>query len=260
MNKVLLCISFVLAMVAAANADCIFTDSSNNKYDFSSMTNSTQYSWGTNLGGAKYYWNICKNSFICSQSSTGLQATTAACQLSSSIYNSLGLLSSGVFGSLPSGAKGATLTYTDSVLTCASKTKARKALIDLQCVPGASTQTVSVAENPPGSCIYQIVMTSGQACPGAGGSSSSSSSGGNNGGNHGIGGGWIFIIILVCTATVYIAAGMIINFKVRGLQGKEMFPNYGFWSDLPGLMKDGVFFVKGKITGTSGGTSGYQQV
>ncbi|GAM16919.1 hypothetical protein SAMD00019534_000940 [Acytostelium subglobosum LB1] len=152
-------------MVAATNAQCTFTDNNNNTYDFSGMTNNTQYSYGTSLGGPKYYWNICQNAQVCSQSSTGLQPTTAACQLSSSIYNSLGLLASGAFGLLPSGKKGATLTYTDAVLACASRTKARKALIDLQCVPGAPTQTVSIAETEAGSCIYQIIMTSGQACP-----------------------------------------------------------------------------------------------
>ncbi|GAM27982.1 hypothetical protein SAMD00019534_111580 [Acytostelium subglobosum LB1] len=54
-----------------------------------------------------------------------------------STYKSLGLLYSGVFGSFPAGAKGATLIYTDPVLACAGKTKARKALIDLQCLPCA---------------------------------------------------------------------------------------------------------------------------
>ena len=37
--------------------------------------------------------------------------------------------------------------------------------------------------------------------------------------------------------TVYIAAGVAFNKFRRGASGKELVPNLGFWTTLPGLVK-----------------------
>ncbi|KAH3715069.1 hypothetical protein DPMN_057773 [Dreissena polymorpha] len=42
---------------------------------------------------------------------------------------------------------------------------------------------------------------------------------------------------------VYFVAGMLFMKFGRGAVGTEVIPNYGFWSSLPGLIKEGVAFT-----------------
>jgi len=64
----------------------------------------------------------------------------------------------------------------------------------------------------------------------------------------GLSGGWIFVIIVLCGFTVYFAAGIAWNVK-NGKRGAEAIPNIEFWTDLPGLAKDGCKWVVSKLSG-----------
>jgi len=93
---------------------------------------------------------------------------------------------------------------------------------------------------------FSIFIGSG----GGDGSSSSSSS---------MSGGTIFIIIVIVAASVYVIGGCAYN-RVKGAGWRESCPNYEFWSDLPGLMKDGFLFTKAKLTGKGGSGDGYDKI
>eukprot|EP00759_Apiculatamorpha_spiralis_P024078 PhF_6_TR27805/c1_g2_i7/m.40523/K10089/M6PR; cation-dependent mannose-6-phosphate receptor len=111
---------------------------------------------------------------------------------------------------------------------------------------------------------YTISLKSKCACPnGCSGSGPGPAPGpGGNSGSEpsgGLTGGGVFLIIFFVSATVYIGAGTVYNYKVKGMTGAEAFPNLEFWKGLPGLCKDGCLFfvekVKG-LAGRGGGSSG----
>jgi len=87
--------------------------------------------------------------------------------------------------------------------------------------------------------------------------------GGGDGGSSddGLSGGSIFLIILLVSVVVYFVGGIVVNKFVRKTEGvADTIPNAGFWSSIPGLVRDGFKYVIGKARGTSGGGNGaYQQ-
>ncbi|XP_071950907.1 cation-dependent mannose-6-phosphate receptor-like [Antedon mediterranea] len=52
--------------------------------------------------------------------------------------------------------------------------------------------------------------------------------------------GSILCILFTVLLIVYLIAGVLINRFIRGAAGKELFPNYQFWTGFPSLVKDGV--------------------
>lgn len=42
---------------------------------------------------------------------------------------------------------------------------------------------------------------------------------------------------MIIGVIAYFVIGVIVMKKVKGAEGKEMIPNYDFWSNLPGLIK-----------------------
>ncbi|KYQ94493.1 hypothetical protein DLAC_04798 [Tieghemostelium lacteum] len=284
----------VLALLAICIFDSISAQGSlgqckYNNIDFSRMAanNQSLKEYSFTQTGTTYIWNVCTVAPSCTQGTGGV-AGAVSCQRSGTTLRSTGLLNSGQFAKL-TGKPGGQITYGKG-LVCNSNKQPRTTIVEMTCTPGQPTKILSVDEKAPtGSCIYEVKMSGNGACPSqttSAGPASTTSGGNTDGGNNdsgntdgtdsqsgsqnqgstddkkkkgGIGGGWIFIILLICATVVYIGAGMIINAKVRHLHGKEMFPNHQFWTDtFPGLIKDGVLFIKGKITGS--GTSGYQQV
>eukprot|EP01133_Synstelium_polycarpum_P011626 gene11626-13573_t len=242
--KFLVALFVILSAVALSSAtDCKF-----GSYDFSPLANGTVYSMES--GEFMYYWAYCA-------SATGKCGTTApvpaACQVKPKAtpvsITTIGVLSTKKFTEIPNGVN---LIYNATSNPCKSGAF-RSSTIHMIC--GKNDMSVTAVSEPV-PCQYEIDVTTCHACKGGCGGSTPSGDGGKKGG---MGGGWIFVIILVVCSVVYIAGGAIFNFKVKGLRGAEVFPNSAFWKDLPGLMKDGIFFVKSKVTG-SGGSGGYQQV
>jgi hypothetical protein len=60
----------------------------------------------------------------------------------------------------------------------------------------------------------------------------------------GIGAGGIILILLCVGVVVYLVAGGLFNWKMRGATTVvEAIPQYEFWRSVPGLVKDGVLFI-----------------
>ncbi|XP_052808889.1 uncharacterized protein LOC128237406 [Mya arenaria] len=72
------------------------------------------------------------------------------------------------------------------------------------------------------------------------------------GGGGGIGGGTIFLIILLVIIAVYVIGGVAFQKFVRKAQGKEIIPNYEFWSNTPRYLKSGLTFCLKPCTKKSG--------
>jgi hypothetical protein len=115
----------------------------------------------------------------------------------------------------------------------------RETYLSINCAP---SQTGSPLQNPivlggqPGlPPIFYVNVTSQYVC----------------GGGGGLSGGAIFLIILLCIAFVYVVGGIIINAAVMKKSGVEVFPNYYFWVEVPGLFVDGICFIPNKIRGRS---------
>lgn len=90
--------------------------------------------------------------------------------------------------------------------------------------------------------IYQYKLTSKCCCP--------DGCKGGSGGKSGLSFGSILCILFSVLLVVYIASG-IGYAKYKGRTGKEMIPNYSFWSDLPYAIKDGFKFSISLVRGKS---------
>ncbi|XP_072179554.1 cation-dependent mannose-6-phosphate receptor-like [Diadema setosum] len=77
-------------------------------------------------------------------------------------------------------------------------------------------------------------------------------------GSSGLTAGGVICIVFTVLVVVYFVGGILFMKYVRGAQGKEVIPNYDFWSDFPALVKDGVMHLVGLCRGDS--TSGYESI
>ncbi|XP_033762957.1 uncharacterized protein LOC117344335 [Pecten maximus] len=59
----------------------------------------------------------------------------------------------------------------------------------------------------------------------------------------GLSAGSVLIIIFVCLLAIYLVGGVLFNKIKKGNSGKDLIPQRQLWVSLPGLVKDGVFFV-----------------
>ncbi|XP_031551236.1 uncharacterized protein LOC116288573 [Actinia tenebrosa] len=73
--------------------------------------------------------------------------------------------------------------------------------------------------------------------------------------------GSVLLIIFFSVLVIYLLGGMLFLKVTRGARGKELLPNYPFWSDLFMLMQEGCVFTVDKVKGLCGGRStGYQSI
>ncbi|KAF2068795.1 hypothetical protein CYY_009880 [Polysphondylium violaceum] len=267
----LIAIIFIGAISAQSAPSNCMTTLGGKKYNFSGFGNSTSWSFvvaGTNP--TTYYWNVCAAASKCNS----IKPTTpASCQFQSNTYRNTGDLASGSFVNYNAGSSGGgAIKYTTTGSPCKSG-NTRTTTVQMTCTPGKANIVTGADENPVGSCLYEVQLSGKSACPTTTPTTSGTTTGGDDGSSHsqetssshsgekpkkkGLSGGWIFIIILLCSITVYLVVGVIINAKVRHMHGTDMIPNKNFWVEFGALIKDGVFFIKSKITRSN---SGYQQV
>ncbi|CAL1534096.1 unnamed protein product [Lymnaea stagnalis] len=69
--------------------------------------------------------------------------------------------------------------------------------------------------------------------------------------------GSVLVIVFFVLLIVYLIAGIIFQKFVRKAEGKEILPNFSFWSGFPSLVRDGVFFI---IRRSPGGKAGYSNI
>lgn len=134
-----------------------------------------------------------------------------------------GTVDSAVWGQNDKGNNIVTYTKTDKIGTV------RTTIVTLNCDNTSSANSLVVqGEEPFKARTYTMTLTSRHCCfnsePGSTGSKALS-------------GGTIVLIAFVVLVFVYILVGVAVQKGVRKATGKEMIPNYTFWSSVPGLIK-----------------------
>jgi len=227
---------------------CVFSDASGD-YDLTGMKRLQPdgdfrfQKPGTN---EVYYINICAQTFTFCAS-----GNTASCQQAGSIVTSCGNLNQMSFDSIGGGRTGVVVKYSGGRSCEVPPYAPRSTEIVIECDRGAGQGTILEATEP-STCNYLLRMKSAIACPKGSDDTGGAGDGGDGQPNKGgLDGGWIFIIIFFVVIIVYVAGGILIRRKYYQAEGADAIPNYSFWSQLPGLAKDGVSFTISKIKGTS---------
>ncbi|KAN0042780.1 hypothetical protein ACTA71_012703 [Dictyostelium dimigraforme] len=238
-------IFLISLMIASGKAKDTIITSKGTKIDLSTFTlptTNTSYSY-TATSKFIYYFNIMdvaipcvnktadKNSSICQYNAAAKQQYVS---FGSYINSSLSALSSDT---------GAEMSYSSNT-NCGKNGGYRTTYFNLFCAkPGTQLEVTSMIEpQSEGGVSCQLTVNLNIPCQ-----------------STFIGGGWIFIIIIFSVAILYIIIGSFVNWKIRHQHGAQIFPNVDFWRNFGSLIKDGVFFIKGKITGTTT-TPGYNQI
>ncbi|XP_025095147.1 uncharacterized protein LOC112564505 isoform X2 [Pomacea canaliculata] len=91
------------------------------------------------------------------------------------------------------------------------------------------SQEKSIEMKPVQSSLFEFTLTSRYCCP--------------QPISAGLSGGSVVLIVLVAMLLVYIVGGVVFQVGVRKASGKEIIPNYTWWSSLPALIKDGMKFT-----------------
>jgi len=210
-------------------------------YELDALTTTVDYS-GTDPSQRDfiYYWNFCK--FLSGSGCSTNPPNAYAGQVYQGNCVSLGYQYT-VHDGKNGPRNGVQITYTNdhSADKCPGN-KNRVVNLVVNCASGIEASLDGIGESGGhGSCIYDITMKSKHGCP--------TNAPGTIGG---LSGGWVFVIIVLVGATVYLLVGILVKWKVMHAEpGPELIPNIDFWRELPGLLKDGCFFVKGKLTGGS---------
>ncbi|XP_048755153.1 cation-dependent mannose-6-phosphate receptor-like [Ostrea edulis] len=167
-------------------------------------------------GGVDLYsWNPCE------PFSEGSCTNAAVCQTHAGQQYNCGSQDSAVF-SYDSSSQMYIITYQADTYT----NDLRTTMLLLDCDQGPDVFQ-PVVETSPGN--YVLVFKGKYACP--------------RDDDSGLSGGTILIIIFVCLVSVYLIGGVLFQIFIRKSSGVKVIPNHSFWTGLPQLIKDGVFFI-----------------
>jgi 1,2-dihydroxy-3-keto-5-methylthiopentene dioxygenase len=231
---VLLIAIFVLE--SEAQPSCTYKDDKGHTYDLSALKNDKQdYKIAKNSAPIvkwDIYLNMCRPLVqpICASGAAGCQQWDPSKGVTGRA--SMGAYAGSSFQApIKTGDKGygVTIQYKNGDGN-------RQFEIDLVCDYKAGIGApVFTGESP--QLHYNFLWATAHACPT-----------GSKGAGGGLSGGSILLIILLVVAVVYLVAGVLFNKFKRQATGIELIPNVGFWTSLPGLVKDGVMFIVHKIT------------
>ncbi|XP_072179606.1 uncharacterized protein [Diadema setosum] len=112
----------------------------------------------------------------------------------------------------------------------------RTSTVTYRCLATALDPTLSL--DSVGDSKYDFTVTTCQACRPRVANCPVKSSSSNK-----ITVGGILCIVFTVTVVLYLVGGVLFMKYQRGASGTEVIPNYGFWKDFPGLVKDGFLFV-----------------
>jgi len=129
--------------------------------------------------------------------------------------------------------KGVQYTFTngDEYWTT-SGIKPRTVIVNFPC--GADQKTFTISEDKT-AAVYTVTLPTSKSCKG----------GKAPGTSGGLSGGSVFLIILVVVIPLYVGIGCLYKRKKLGTNGNESCPNYDFWKEIPGYVKDGFRFTMG---------------
>ncbi|KAK5580198.1 hypothetical protein RB653_000211 [Dictyostelium firmibasis] len=242
MKFIIVGIFLISLMIASGNA--VTVTSKGVEIDLSAFTlplTNTSYSYTVQETKNIYYFNIMDQAVPC-DTKVG-DKNSSVCQYipGQSKYYSFGSFNNYTVSPFTD-EPGASISY--SSFTNCGKVGFRTTFLQLSCAkPNTQFEVTSVVEpQSTGGVACQLTININIPCK-----------------STFIGGGWIFIIVILSVAVLYIIVGSIINWKVRHQHGSQIFPNIEFWKNFGCLIKDGVFFIKGKITRTPH-TPGYEQI
>jgi len=213
------------------------------EYDGSSFDNyeGKQYKAVDNKKAA-YTLSICEplgGSGACS--SAGISGA-CMCQIPSDNPTQEVVIASWTAGKLPTWEKSKDgnpqLKFTNGVVCYKKDGNKEDRTFLLEFLPGGTAGEYSVVENA--GCEFVAKFSTG----------------------GGLSDGSIILIALLVSLILYCVIGMIWNKKKRGATGKELIPNYDFWSGLPGLVKDGGKYFVQRLTNCKGGgkTGNYDSI
>ncbi|KAK3591979.1 hypothetical protein CHS0354_031486 [Potamilus streckersoni] len=99
--------------------------------------------------------------------------------------------------------------------------------------------------------LYYMELKSTYACPKAGPTvTPTPHHGGGIEIKEGLSIGSLLCIVFFCLLAVYLAGGITIQIFVRKQSGRNIIPNFPFWSNIPGLAKDGVLSIFQRCRGS----------
>jgi len=225
--------SLFLLSITTAQTNCSYTSpTTGDSFDLTPLISTTYYNFSEGDKGL-WYINFCAN-----VQGSPCKTPGASCQYGTQItgvlppnFTDLNAASIG----LPDG-KGVNMTYYGGDY-CQGPKRNRQTSIYIICNttadPGFITEIIEPTD-PAMTCMYAIKFQSTYGCP--------------SGGSGGIEVGWIFIIILIIVVFLYLAVGVVYQWKKNHATGLELIPNHEFWRETPGLFKDGCLYAFRKIT------------
>jgi Autophagy-related protein 27 len=156
---------------------------------------------------------------------------------------------------------GVTFIYEDGNV-CSANDAVRRTLIFVNCdksVKDVAAKVTSVPkETKPGSCSFEIVMSSRFACKDAGSKDGDKKHKHDH--NSGLSGGSIFLITLTCVLFAYLFAGIAWNAYKHGARGTDIVPNKDFWVQVPSLIVEGGRYIVNTARGQSSSPSTYESI
>jgi len=228
-------------LILALYVDNTLSQCGIDNYDFSSLTIPSGTDYSTKSGTQTYYFDICHVTLVAI--SKCQNAGAAICQVDSDgigyFLGKDGVMNRNwAYVDPADHSQGITLTYINGEIS-GSCTTPRVSQIVFTCAT-ARVGPYSETQWPDKPCGYIIHFPTSLAC------------GGSNNGNvtttYKLSGGWIFFIIVMVIIPVYIAVGCGWNhYKHRDSSWKEKCPQWGFWSLIPALVKDGCIYSWRKI-------------
>ncbi|XP_041478474.1 cation-dependent mannose-6-phosphate receptor-like [Lytechinus variegatus] len=238
------CTAYLCKQIDAekSNCRCQFDDPSNKVVDFTSISRNDGHpkfpfdGYSTIASDWNYAFNPCfpfNGPSVC--------AGKAVCQQNKktpdTVYN-LGEVKPTVWN--PKDENTITVTYTSS-------DNIRTSLVSFICDKNAVKTPILEFTNEDPTNSYNFNVKTCLACletvPGCITSKSNLTTGG------------VLCIIFTVLVVVYIGGGILFQKFGRGATGKELIPNYAFWSDFPALIKDGFLFMISPCTKNDGYSS-----
>eukprot|EP00033_Pygsuia_biforma_P000299 GCRY01000366.1.p1 GENE.GCRY01000366.1~~GCRY01000366.1.p1 ORF type:complete len:290 (+),score=34.37 GCRY01000366.1:107-871(+) len=185
----------------------------------------------------KYYFNFCNGTGdACTPNGDCCSDDVAICQIKNNVVSSRGKISSAQITKLDNGFR---YIFNDGALCVppgATFTENSNSSVEILCDEKADTAYVGDMDASI-KCHPTFTVYTKFACADSVKNTTTTTDDG------GLSGGSICLIFFFSGTFVYLVVGSVINLKVRGHSGAEILPNWGFWSDLPALVKDGFKFL-----------------
>lgn len=224
-----------LAAGVASDTQCTWTSASGTFYDLTSMKQSSNdYRWHDEK--YEFLVNVCADTHETCKIASKKPGMAVQYDKSQGLQGDKCFILGGgspVWSLLQEGdpKKGVQVRYEMGEGCITGGNRPRTMSLKISCKEGQHhPELVKVIETSV--CNYEGHFEAAQGCPANGG-----------------GGGWTFVFCVFFIALVYFGGGAFYRHKTQGipLNSIEAIPNYDFWEQLPGLVRDGATFFKEQV-------------